>query len=513
MKLTKTTVILLSIVILAGILRFYKLSLVPPGLYWDEISLGYNAYSIAQTGKDEYGKRYPVSFRAFGDYKYPGYIYTTALSIKLFGRSDFAVRFPSALAGTLTVLMTYFLVRELFPRMKFSVLSFQLSVGEIAAFLLAISPWHLQFSRAGFEANLALFFLIAGWYSFLLFLKHRGIWLAISVVFFLFSAATYISTRLFAPLILATLVLISRRTMMKAKRELALAIVTGILLSLPFIPSIISGEGIIRAYSESIIGKEKLFPKIFENYLANFDTTFLFFKGDQNGRHSVRKLGMLYVFELPLILIGLGKLLKEKGMGKNMVFAWLLLAPISVSLSNINPHAIRTLHMLPAWEIISAVGAMEVVNAFRRQKDGKIRAIGFSMFAILIGYNILLYLHQYYIHYPRETALDWQNGIKQAVENIASHYNQYDKIFVSDTLPPLYIAFYLPVEPRDYQKFENPKQQMGKIQYFQFAKDIDKQHQSALIVAPGWQKPDEKTPYQKVNMINGDTIFNIWSRE
>ncbi len=513
MKKTKTAIILTIIVFLAAGLRFYKLTQIPPGLYWDEISVGYNAYSIAQTGKDEYGKRFPLSFRAFGDYKYPGYIYATAVSIKLFGRTDFAIRFPSAFAGTLTVLLLYFLVKELSRSSKTMKPWSNEAIPTAAALLLAISPWHLQFSRAGFEANLALFFLVAGWYVFLLSLRKRGVWLAISVVFFILSAVTYISARLFAPLILFTLVVIARKTLLKAKKQLAIACITGVVVSLPFVPSILSGEATVRAYSESIIGKEKLFPKIFENYLANFDTTFLFFKGDQNGRHSVRKLGMLYVFELPLILLGLRKLFREKGAEKNMVLAWLLLAPMSVSLSNISPHAIRTLHMLPVWEIIAAIGTTEVLRAISRQRGKLIRFLTISLLLVAIVYNIALYLHQYYIHYPRETALDWQNGLKETVENIALNFSWYDKIFVSDTLPPLYIAFYLPVEPKDYQILEDPKQQIGKIQYFKFAKEIDKQHQSALIVAPWWQKPDDKTPYQTIKMINGDTIFNIWSRE
>src|SRR3989344_3879183 len=499
----KTILLLSLITILAGVLRFYNLAVMPPGLYWDEISIGYNAYSIAQTGKDQYGKSLPVSFRAFGDYKYPGYIYIAAISVKLLGRSDFAVRFPSALAGTLTVLLMYFLVVELFEKKPSA-------IAAVAALLLAISPWHLQFSRGGFEANLALFFLVAGWYAFLVSLRKHGMWLIVSVILFLLSAATYICTRLFAPLILLALVWICRKNVMKAKRDLATAVVTGVILSLPFVPSIISGEAVIRAYSESIIGKEKLFPKVFENYLANFDTTFLFFRGDQNGRHSVRKLGMLYVFELPLVLLGLRTLIKGKGNGRNMVFAWLLLAPVSVSLSNINPHAIRTLNMLPAWEIITAIGAVGVLKVINRQKREATRILVLGVLALAVGYNILLYIHQYYIHYPRETALDWQDGIKETVEIIAKRWDAYDEIFVSDALPPLYVAFYLPVEPSDYHKLSNPAKEMGKVKYFQYAWEIAKTGKRALIIAPFWQKPDEKTGYEQIKMVNGDTVFNIW---
>ncbi|EKD95597.1 MAG: hypothetical protein ACD_24C00433G0001, partial [uncultured bacterium] len=58
----KTLTILLLIVLLGGALRFYQLASVPPSLARDEVSVGYNAYSILKTGKDEYGRIFPLSF-------------------------------------------------------------------------------------------------------------------------------------------------------------------------------------------------------------------------------------------------------------------------------------------------------------------------------------------------------------------------------------------------------------------------------------------------------------------
>src|SRR3989304_9431060 len=106
--------ILLTIIFLAAILRFYKLGTNPPGLYWDEAVLGYDAYSILNTGKDHHGETLPLFSESFGDWKLPGYHYLLVPSIAIFGLNEFAVRFPSALLGTLTVLLTYLLVKELF---------------------------------------------------------------------------------------------------------------------------------------------------------------------------------------------------------------------------------------------------------------------------------------------------------------------------------------------------------------------------------------------------------------
>src|SRR3989338_7724094 len=106
---------LLVIVIFGGLLRFWGLGENPPGLYWDEASLGWNAYSVLKTGLDEHGRFLPVdTFFAFGDYKPPLYIYAAVPAIWLFGLNEFSVRFPSAVAGTGLIVVAYFLAKELF---------------------------------------------------------------------------------------------------------------------------------------------------------------------------------------------------------------------------------------------------------------------------------------------------------------------------------------------------------------------------------------------------------------
>src|SRR5258706_1583069 len=102
MKINKEILLLTIIFLLALFLRFYKLTEIPNGFNQDESSIGYNAYSILRTGKDEYGKSFPVYFKSFGDQKLPVYIYLTAATESIFGLNEFAVRFPSAALGTLT---------------------------------------------------------------------------------------------------------------------------------------------------------------------------------------------------------------------------------------------------------------------------------------------------------------------------------------------------------------------------------------------------------------------------
>jgi len=152
----KTDFLLVCVVFLAFTLRFVSIEYAPPSLNWDEVSHGYNAYSILKTGKDEWGETFPSLFRAFGDYKLPVYIYLTALSEALFGLNSFSVRLPSVLAGVAAVVFTFLLVRRLFNK----------EVALIAALLVSIEPWTFFLSRTALEANVSITFVIAGVYFF-----------------------------------------------------------------------------------------------------------------------------------------------------------------------------------------------------------------------------------------------------------------------------------------------------------------------------------------------------------
>ncbi|MBU1031655.1 glycosyltransferase family 39 protein, partial [Patescibacteria group bacterium] len=131
-------VILLALTMLGGFLRFYKITENPISLSIDEVSFGYNAFSILKTGRDEYGKFFPLTFKSTGDYKNPVPIYLMVPSIALFGLNEFGIRFPTALIATLTIPIFFLLFMEISGSFKISL---------VATALLTISPWHIYYSR------------------------------------------------------------------------------------------------------------------------------------------------------------------------------------------------------------------------------------------------------------------------------------------------------------------------------------------------------------------------------
>ena len=222
MKSTKFHIVcLLIIILIASILRLFKLDQNPPSLYWDETSLGYNAFAILTTGHDEHGESFPLTrFIAFGDYKPPGYIYSIVPWMALFGINEFAIRFPSALSGILLVLVTYFLALELTKNK---------AVGLAAAVLLAISPWSLQLSRAAFEAHLAAIFNAGAILAFMMFPRRKWL-LLMSMFLFVLSFYTFNANRVLAPLFVLLLGFLYRKELWQAKKWVIVSLVIGVVL-------------------------------------------------------------------------------------------------------------------------------------------------------------------------------------------------------------------------------------------------------------------------------------------
>jgi len=150
--------LLALILLIAAFLRLYRLDQIPPPMNSDEASRGYDAWSLWETGRDQFGEFLPFLLRSFGPGDYPAAAsaYVAAPFTGLLGPGPLGIRFAIALSGIATVLIVYlWLYRERSATWAL-----------IAAFLVALNPWHVRMSRWAPEANLAPFFLTIGLYFF-----------------------------------------------------------------------------------------------------------------------------------------------------------------------------------------------------------------------------------------------------------------------------------------------------------------------------------------------------------
>src|SRR5260221_76493 len=90
----------IAILALTFFTRFYQVTSFPPSLYWEEMALGYDAYSVLKTGKDHLGNTPSIiAFESYGDYKPALYFYLLIPSFAIFGLNEFAVCLPTILSG------------------------------------------------------------------------------------------------------------------------------------------------------------------------------------------------------------------------------------------------------------------------------------------------------------------------------------------------------------------------------------------------------------------------------
>lgn len=452
--------VLFIILVLAAVLRLWKLGSIPPHLTPDEASLGYNAYSILKTGKDEYGKVLPIIFKSFGDYKPGLYVYATVPFVAVFGLNEWSVRLPSAIAGILAVYLIYLIILELFKDKRLSLIS---------AFVASITPWLIYFSRGAWEVNLSLTLTLAGIYFFLKSLQDSR-FLILASVSFAMTLLAYQGAKLATGIVVLLLLVIYWKDFWKIKSKYLLsALVVGLLIFLPIVLSIFGGQtGRLEVFSvfsyprpaeylqkfldqgEESVGSLSYYLFHSENlnfargilgrYFNHFSGRFLFFEGDfSNPRHSAPNSGMLLLTDMVVLLYGLMVVFRQK-ITKEILFVllWLALAPLPAVLSRDQVHAVRAMNMAIPLIVIISFGYMKLSK----------------WFLVITGIAFLYFLDSYFIHLPKHDSRLWEYGYKQIVQTVTPVQENYKAIKVQQSFaqPYIYFLFYQKYDPVKYQK-------------------------------------------------------------
>ncbi len=415
------------------ILRIVRLDVLPNGLFCDEASAGYDAYALLQTGQDQFGAPWPLFARSFGDYDEASYRYLAMPFVALLGLNELATRMPAALIGALTIPAMWLTARQLWGR----------TAGLVAALLLTLSPWHVQFSRIAFRGILLPFCLLVGVASWLHARRDgRFLWLAALAL----SAGlwTYSPARMLVPtLTLVLFGLFAGEFWPHARRHLlGGALLFGVVLAI-LSSHWLSPEG--RARSAFLLA-----PR--DTWLANlwsyFSPQFLLLNGDPNPRHHVAQGGQLDPVVALLALVGLAVGLWKRQRADWLLPAWLLLAAIPAALTE-PAHALRDIGALPAWILLAARGATHVLEqAQLRLPRPNAAAIALTL-ALLMSAGVPL--ARYFGDYGAESSPHWQFGYRQALELARQRHPPC--LVLSDHLflPHIFALFYYRLPPAAYQ--------------------------------------------------------------
>ncbi len=452
---------LLSILILATVLRFSFLSSVPASLNWDEVSMGYTAYSVSETGHDEWGEKLPLLFRSYGEWKSAVYIYLLVPFIKVFGLNAWAVRLPSAIAGVVAVYLTYLIGRKLYSE----------KIGLWAALFLAISPWHLLLSRPAFEANVSLTLILAGINFFLSFNLESKISLLVSSAIALGLAPhTYNSAKVVVPFL--AIYLIWQSKLYKNLKHLIIFLGILAVFALPLAIDLFSGRAQFR-YSQvgvstdsfglnefvNLRNNQSLPPLLgklafnkytyslhtsLSNGLSYLNPSFLLIEAGSHTQHHLPYFGVLYLAEFIFILLGVASL---KNISKhNLRYLPLVIIALGIvpaALTRDLGHVLRSILTLPGWQLLAGIGVLHLSKNSPKY---------FKIILSLLILQAVIFISLYFYWYPRTYARDWQYGLKEAASYVQEHESEYDHIVVSKWFgeTQLFLAFYNQWDPTWY---------------------------------------------------------------
>lgn len=539
MKIHK--IILPLIIIIAFLIRFIDISNTP-ALNPDEAALGYNAYSLIKTGKDEHGASWPLHFKSFGDYKPGGYVYLALPFVKLLGLSPLAVRLPNLILSLLTILFLYKLVLLLTKNYLLS---------NLTAFVLAVSPWHIHFSRGAWESSAALSFIIIGTYFFFKSIQSKFIKnFSLFLLFYIGSLYIYHSARLIAPLLGASLCLLYFKFLIKKLPQILIPLFFAALLVFPVLFSFLNNGGTTRLggvglsadqgplnRSNELLNQHQslnLPVKIIHNkrilyliswaqkYTSHFDLNFLGINGDEVPRSKVPEMGQIHLIEILFLFIGFIFIIKNKllaSKSKIFIFLFLLISPIASSLTFQAPSALRALSLVIPLSIFIAAGFYSFIEFIKKYRFYRIFLI---VLISLYAYFIAYYLDSYFFHYAKRYPFAWQYEFDKVVPFVESQKNKYQNIYITNKYDQPYILFlffskYPPTQIQPQIKLTTPDQfgfstVIGYDNYHFGTIDWNQIPNDSLIVASD-EIISGQSPIKTFNFSNSQPAFTIYQKK
>ncbi len=475
MKIFNNKIILIIVLVIAAFLRIYNLNIVPPHLTPDEAALGYNAYSVLKTGKDEHGVTLPVVFKSFGDYKPGLYVYLTVPFVAVLGLNEWSVRLPSALCGLLSIYLLYLITKKLSNSKGM--------LPELVALIAATNPWLIYFSRGAWEVNLCLTLTLLGIHFFIK-AFDRNKYLILSALFFALTLISYQGAKLSTGIVLLILSLIHWKEIWNIERKyIYQSVVVGVLVIIPILLSLFSGqagrlevfsvfsyprseeyvEKILNQNSESIGGvsyylfhseSPSLFRGVLGRLFNHFSGRFLFFEGDwSNPRHSAPYQGVLLIFDLITLIMGLVFICRKFAVDSKFykfILAWLVLTTLPAILSRDQVHAVRSFNMTIPLIVVCAVGLTSIISWI---KGKKYSLVYYSLVVLFYSLSLVYFIDAYFVHLPRHSSKLWEYGYKQIVETVTPIQYNYKKVVVQQSFaqPYIYFLFFNKYDPAKYQ--------------------------------------------------------------
>ncbi len=444
--------LLIVVVTVAGALRFFSVSQSPPGFYIDEAAISAQVICLRQSGTTLAGEKWPLFTEVLeGGYLSPSYLAPALVWTTLFGDSIVSFRSMTAFFSCLFIFGSFVLGSRFWR---------SLEAGWLCALAAALSPWAFQFARIAWDPSLVPAYLVWAFALFWSRTRNRHFEAIFSGILFAAAAYCYPPARLQIAIALPTAILVLR--FRERKKDPAILIQCSIacfsaaLVSAPLILETLTGEIQGRFKFLSVFNRKFLlsqynddslangFRALFENFRLLLSPDYLFFRGDENLRHSTGLLGILSWLDMLSIIIAAAFLILIFT-HRSRVQVWFLeigfifigyfagILPAALTWES-NPHALRSIGAV-VFLVLGVGGSLSML--------WRISGYGRTLILATAVVTFAAFINIYFIQYPDE-AMPWfdaevvatanklksENRLAELSENLAIRGIDYEQMAI-----------------------------------------------------------------------------------
>lgn len=505
---------LLMLILFAFGLRSIGLNDNPSGFFRDEASKGYTSYCLMTTGQDMSGSLYPLFVKEHERTTSSLYQYITIPFLYGFGLTEFAVRLPACLAGTLSVLVGYLIAKRWWGS----------AAGLWAAAFICLSPWSLLLSRwANQSILLSLWVPLAVYF---LFRKDKisAIDSILAALFFILALYTYATARLMAPVLAVVLSMVLILTS-KDKKTLIIPLscmgAFFLLGAFPMAYHLVSQpEASASRLSDISIFDGQPFSSLMMEFVSNYFThlspSFLFINGDVNLRHNTLSFGQVHWYLAPLLIAGVIQAFLRRSRTDVVLLVWLFCFPLAAACTRESiPHGLRSIYAVPVIQLMSVNGLLALKDwrvLFDQHISPKlVRALLLIWMAVFVLFPAI-YLYDLFARYPIYSAPDWEYGYRDAVDWWEENWLPQKRVVVTGIAqnPEIFFLFYSRYIPQRY--FPNKK--IDRVEFLPMGQSVDAtysfQGEATIYLTRPFELPASQ-PEKVVLMPNGEPVWK-WVR-
>jgi Dolichyl-phosphate-mannose-protein mannosyltransferase len=447
------------------ILRFLYFGNIPTGFHGDEASIGYEAFSLLETGKDRWGYQLPAYFLSWGSGQNTLYGYLSIPFVYLFGLNEFSVRLLSGVLGLLCVPLAYRLIMVLFNNKN---------MAQLAAILYLFDPFLFMTSRWGDEFNIVPFFVLFFLYllanAFTIISKKEGKYtlsdqLSIISVFpsMVFIFYSYAPSLFIVPIFLILILIFYWKKIIENFKLFGASALIGLFLLLPFILFILKNnilkhelpfeKSLPFSLPIMLSPRERIFIGLGENLAIIKQNMFFVFSGFidmyvwiYNSTHF-RTPHFFVIFLIPAIIYLVIGMKKNRNDPKNLLLLWMIASFSIFFLYHVNLN--RSLHFQSVVPIWVAIGLFMLYEKIQESNLQKGLLIGTFLFFTA---QASAFFGEYFIKYPNYSV--FPKDVKWALDIANKNRKPNEQIALSKDLVfnYLYAAFYSKYPPANFQK-------------------------------------------------------------